>query len=81
VQHPLFSQGLQTIASLQFVKMEGVDLQPSGVGIFRLKAWEFLKPGTQNATATAAAPLPTIYDQATKSSVSTPGSNSANTGP
>lgn len=81
VQHPAFTSNLHAIRSLQFVRMEGPEVQPNGIGIFRMRAWEFLKPGTKSATATAAAPLPTVYDQATKSSVSTPGSNSANLAP
>jgi len=80
-QHPAFTNNLHSVSALQFVKMEGPDVQHDGRGIFKLKAWEFLKPSTTNVTATAAAPLPTLYDQATQSSVSTPGSSSSNTGP
>lgn len=81
VQHPAFSGGLHSVSSVQFVKMEGPDISPDGRGMFRLKAWEFLKPGTKDATSTAAAPLPTIYDQTNSSTVATPGASSTNTGP
>lgn len=81
VQHPAFTSGLYSISTLQFVKLEGPDISPDGRALFRLKAWEFLKPGTQSATVTAAAPLPTLYDQTNSSTVASPGSNSANKGP
>lgn len=81
VQHPAFTAGLHAIKSLQFVKMEGPEIDAKGVGMFKLKAWEYLKPGTANATKTAAAELPTIYDSTNAPSVTPPGTNSSDTNP
>lgn len=83
VRHPAFTGGLHSISSVQFVSLEGPEIDNRGVGVFRMKAWEFLKPGNPSVsvTKTAAAPAPTLYDTTNSPTVSTPGSSSANTGP
>lgn len=81
VQHPNLVSGLQAINSLQFYELQGPDIDSQGVGRFMIKAIEYLKPGTTNATATATAALPTLYDQGAAPSVPTPGSQAANLAP
>lgn len=83
VRHPALSGGLHSVSSVQFVSLDGPEIDSRGVGTFRMKAWEFLKPGNPNVsvTKTAAAPTPTLYDTTNSPAISTPGSSSANTAP
>jgi len=81
VQHPAFTSGLHAIKSLQFISMEGPDIGHDRTGKFTLRAIEYLQPGKANATNTATAPLPTLYDQGAAPAVSTPGSQSENLAP
>lgn len=82
VAHPIFAH--HKIKAVQIIGGHGPDPGPvRGSRIFTIKAIEFLKPGTKNATVTPTQPLQTIYGNPVQqsASIATPGSNSSNTGP
>lgn len=76
VQHPLFA--IHDVKSIQFAAGEGPEIRPDRRGVFRIRAVEFLKPTTANATKTAVQPIGSLYDPATPA---TPGANPANLAP
>lgn len=83
VQHPELS--LHGIKALQFVDGEGPELDGRGGGIFRMKAWEFLKPSTKSTTKTEVQAIGSLLDvgavQVSSSGYAPPGQNAANLGP
>lgn len=75
-QHPTFS--VHDVKSIQFISGDGPEVQNDRSGIFKIRALEFLKPQTTNATSTAVQVLGSILDPG---GAPTPGSNSANLAP
>lgn len=82
VQHPLLT--IHGIKALQFVKGEGPELDGKGGGVFKMSAWEFLKPKT-GATKTEVKAIGSLLDagavQTSGSGYALPGSDPSNLGP
>jgi hypothetical protein len=76
VQHPMLTY--HNIKSLQFIGGEGPDIDERRIGMFRLHAIEFLKPGKTNATKTAVGSIGSLLDPPTYPK---PSANTTNLGP
>jgi hypothetical protein len=81
VQHPMFKSELHNISSLQFIGINGPVIGHDRVGTFRIRAIQYLKPGTNKATKTAVAPIGSLFDAGAAPTISTPGASGSNTGP
>jgi hypothetical protein len=76
VQHPLFA--IHGIKSLQFVGGGGPHVDERGIGSFRMRAIEFLKPGKKNAVKTEVGAIGSLLDAG---AYPTPSTNLQNLGP
>jgi hypothetical protein len=82
VQHPMLA--IHGIKALQFTSGEGPEIDAQGRGVFKMSAWEFLKP-KKAAPKTEVKPIGSRLDvgvePTTASGFALPGSDPNNLGP